>query len=186
MFETTRRHIFLAGFMGTGKSAVGRAVASKLDWSFIDLDEFIESMCHRSIPELFRIEGETAFRNYESRALRLTVISPHSVIALGGGTPLRQGNANIIRATGRTWHLTASWEAIWDRVRAHIGGRPVLADLIRISGVREPTLREFIAFARPILDSREVVYRQIAGHTVDTSDATVDQLARMIVEDILS
>lgn len=186
MFETTRRHIFLTGFMGTGKSAVGRAVAAKLGWSFVDLDEFIESMCRRSIPEIFRIEGETAFRNYESRALRLIVISPHSVIALGGGTPLRQDNANIIRATGRAWHLTASWEAIWERVRPHLGDRPMLADLIRISDVREPSLQEFIAFAKPILDSREVAYRRIAEHTVDTSDATLDQLARTIVEDVLS
>lgn len=172
--------------MGTGKSAVGRAVAAKLGWSFIDLDEFVESMCHRSIPELFRIEGETAFRKYESRALRLTVISPRSVIALGGGTPLRLANASIIRATGWAWHLTASWDVIWNRVRANLGVRPMLAEVIRNTGVREPSLQEFIALAQPMLDSREVAYRRIADHTIDTSDKTIDQLARTIAEGILS
>lgn len=186
MFETTRRHIFLTGFMGTGKSAIGRAVASKLGWGFIDLDGLIESMCHRSVPEIFRLEGETAFRNYESRALRLAVISPHSVIALGGGTPLRQDNANIIRATGRVWHLTASWDAIWNRVRASLDGRPMLADVSRITAGREPSLQEFVAFAEPMLDSRDVAYRRVADHTIDTSDITVDQLARTIAENIQS
>lgn len=186
MFETTRRHIFLAGFMGTGKTAVGRALADRLGWGFIDLDEMIESTCHRSIPEIFRIDGAEAFRNYESRALRLAVISHHSVIALGGGTPLRKGNANIIRATGRTWLLTATWDVIWERVRIRLPERPLLAGLIRESPEKEPTLAQFVAYATPILDGRAEAYRQVADYTLDTSKSPVDELAGNIVKAVVS
>lgn len=186
MFETTRRHVFLAGFMGTGKTAVGRALADRLGWGFIDLDEMIESASHKPIPAMFRVEGEEAFRNFESRALRLAVTSPHSVIALGGGTPLRKGNASIIRATGRTWLLTATWDVIWKRVRYNLNERPLLAKLILELGEKEPTLEQFIAFATPILDSRVDAYRQVADYTLDTSNSSVDELAGNIVKAIVS
>ena len=186
MFETTRRHIFLAGFMGTGKTAVGRALADRLGWGFIDLDEMIESACHRSIPDIFRLDGEEAFRNYESRALRLAVISPHSVIAIGGGTPLRKDNANVIRATGRTWLLTATWEVIWRRVSADLNARPVFAQLARELGGSQPTLEQFAAFAAPILERRAEAYRVVADHTLDTSKSPVDELTENIMKAVVS
>ncbi len=182
MFETTRRHVYLAGFMGTGKSVVGPALARRLNWGFIDLDQFIESMCHRTVGEIFRAEGEEAFRNYESRALRLAVISPHSVIALGGGTPLRNANANIIRATGRTWLLTASWETIWERVRADIGRRPLLARSTDPGQEYPLSFERFLELAEPLYQARITAYEAIATDTIDTSDDSAERIASRVAE----
>lgn len=182
MIETTRRHLYLAGFMGTGKSVIGREVARRLGWGFIDLDDFIVALCHRTIPQIFELEGEAVFRNLEARALRLAVVSPHSVISLGGGTPLRQGNANIIRATGRTWYLMARTDVIWDRVRFESSRRPLLRALLRSPVAAGATVEDFRAVADPLLQSRNTAYSQIADFELDTSDGTVGSLAARIVE----
>lgn len=183
MFETTRRHLFLAGFMGTGKSAIGREVAARLGWGFVDLDQLVVTLCHRSIPEIFEHEGEDAFRNYESRALRLAVISPHSVIALGGGTPMRRGNANIIRATGRTWLLTAKVEVIWARVRHETSQRPLLAGIAGASGPEGPTRDEFRGVIEPLMRAREEAYSRISDHVLDSSDKPIGDLADQILDE---
>ncbi len=183
MLETTRRHVFLAGFMGTGKTVVGREVAQRLGWGFIDLDEFIVSICRHTIPEIFQTEGEVSFRDSESRALRLAVISPHSVIALGGGTPMRQANANIVCATGRCWLLTASWDVIWQRVYGEVARRPMLAPLASRSGTDGPGLEEFRAFAGPLMEQRDAAYKGIADHSLDTSVGSIENLAMRIVDE---
>lgn len=182
MIETTRRHIFLAGFMGTGKTTIGRIVANRLGCGFIDLDAFIESMCHRRVRDIFRVEGEPVFRDYEARALRLASVSPHSVIALGGGTPLRRANAHVIRATGRTWLLTATLEAIWLRVRDGIESRPLIAGSAGARKGSDLTFEEFASIARPLLESRRPAYDAIASFTIDTSRDPADSVAARIVE----
>lgn len=181
MFETTRRHIFLAGFMGTGKTTIGAQVARQLGWGFIDLDRMIETSCRCSIPEIFRVEGEQAFRLHEARALRLAVIAPHSVIALGGGTPMIPANADIIRATGRCWLLEASWEVIWERVKNNIGARPLLAELLNSPATEEIRYQKFLEIVRPIAEHRASVYAKVADHRLDTSEKSVESLAEIIV-----
>lgn len=183
MFETTRRHLFLAGFMGTGKTAVGRLVAQRLGWTFIDLDEMVESLQHRSIADIFKIEGEEAFRLHESRALRLAVISPHSVIALGGGTPLANANANIISATGRCWLLTASLEQIWERIQSEVALRPLLTSVAQSGNVDLTGYEGFIAVAGPLAEKRNQAYLRVADHTLDTTGKSVDLLAKQIVDE---
>ncbi len=183
MFDTSRRHILLAGFMGTGKSAVGRALAKRLDCGSVDLDEMITSLCRRSISDIFKLEGEATFRQHESRALRLAVISPHSVIALGGGTPLLPANANIIRATGRCWLLTAAWEAIWERVRGNIAERPILAEFAQMLQTDEMQYEDFVRAAKAVLEKRSYAYAHVADHVIDTSGRTIDDVARQIVEE---
>lgn len=185
MFETTRRHIFLAGFMGTGKTAVGRVIADQLGWAFIDLDSMTEMICHRSIPEIFMYEGEEAFRNYESRALRLAVNSHRTVIALGGGTPLRAANANVIRATGRCWLLTASLEIIWDRVRHDLAGRPILGALAAEPGRRDLSFEQFSAFAQALIVKRQDAYQSVATHVLDTTHRSIEEIASKIVSDFM-
>lgn len=183
MLETTRRHLFLAGFMGTGKTAVGRAVAERLRFGFIDLDDMITSLAHKPIHDIFRIEGEDAFRLLESRALRLAVIAPHSVIALGGGAPLLTANANVIHATGRCWLLTAAWETIWERVREEIGRRPLLAGPASESGTDKFDFDEFKILVTPLMEKRQESYLRIADHVLDTSSSTTDELAVRIVDE---
>lgn len=186
MFETTRRHLYLAGFMGTGKTAIGRAVAAKLGWGFIDLDEFIISICNQSIPEIFANEGEVVFRDLESRALRLAVISPHSVISLGGGTPIRRGNASIIRATGRCWLLTADLKVIWERVRSEASRRPLLSEIPRSSDIDGPSFEDFRASVEPLIRTRNDAYAGIADFTVDTSVGSIEKVSSRIVDEFNS
>ncbi|HWO58251.1 MAG TPA: shikimate kinase [bacterium] len=183
MFETTRRHIYLAGFMGTGKTAVGERLAARLGWHFIDLDAMIVALRHRGIPEIFRSEGESGFRHLESRALRLAAVSPHTVIALGGGTPLRPANVNVVRATGRCWLLTAEPGAIWDRVRHTLAERPLLADVTTLSGDDAARRRRFEEVIAPLLAERRAAYERIADFTIDTTRLSVDEVVSRIESD---
>jgi len=183
MFETTRRHLYLAGFMGTGKSTIGREVARRLGWGHVDLDEFITSLCHRSIADIFESEGEPAFRIIEARALRLAVMSPHSVISLGGGTPIRRDNANIIRSTGRCWLLKAGLDVIWERVRQAESRRPLLSGISRGKDANGSTLQDFVMVVEPLLQRRMESYAQIADSVLDTSAGSADFLAGKIVDE---
>ncbi len=79
--------VYIIGFMGSGKSTVGKKLASLLDWSFIDLDAKIEEESGKTIPELFRQFGEDHFRKIESIALQSLTTSKNTVISTGGGTP---------------------------------------------------------------------------------------------------
>lgn len=184
MFETTRRHLYLAGFMGTGKSAIGRAIATRLGWGFIDLDELVVGLCRRSIPEIFVSDGEPAFRNYEARALRLAVISPHSVIALGGGTPIRADNANIIRTTGRCWLLTARLDVIWQRVSHEASQRPLLSGMPRSTASAAPSFEDFRAVADPLLQQRHPAYSHLTDRIIDTSHGSIDSHAMKIINEL--
>ncbi|MEW5701963.1 MAG: shikimate kinase [Candidatus Zixiibacteriota bacterium] len=181
-----RRHLFLAGFMGTGKSAVGHQLAARLHRPFVDLDGVVESLCRRTIPEVFRVEGEAAFRNHEARALRLVLGSPPSIIALGGGAPTVPVILAMARQTGRTVLLTADWAAIWDRVRDDLPSRPLLAGTTVASGILghdDPARREqFVRHAESLLQSRRDAYDRIADLVVDTSRLTIPLVVERIME----
>ena len=100
--HSTRR-VFLIGFMGAGKTSVGKALARRLKWKFYDLDELIENREHSSIAEIFSSAGEAAFRTIESTALmellQLTE-SSDSIIALGGGAFAQEKNREIVQGPG--------------------------------------------------------------------------------------
>jgi shikimate kinase len=120
------RNIYLAGFMGTGKSATARAAARLLGVPWRDLDREIEEEAGMSIAEIFRTRGERAFRAAEHRALSRAASAGGAVVALGGGAVCFPRNRERLRGTGPVVVLTAAPEVIWKRVR---GGseRPLLA-----------------------------------------------------------
>lgn len=177
-----KRHLFLAGFMGTGKSAVGRALADKLARQFYDLDELIISMTGRSIAETFRIQGEAEFRLHEAKALRSIAGSAGAVIALGGGAPTTPLIVDIIRRTGRTVLLTSSWPAIWERIKDD-DSRPLVAS---VPGGRENDSTEgyerFVLRAESILNSRLPLFHSIADHVLDTSELTREAAAERLAQ----
>lgn len=173
VINTTRRHLYLAGFMGTGKTVVGREVARRLGRPFIDLDEMIELIAHRRIADIFRVDGEERFRQLESHALRLAVVAPGSVIALGGGTPLQQANQSILAPTGYTVLLTGDWPTIWARVKDTIAERPMLAGAT--AGDRQ-------AAAQQLWMARKPGYESMAQAVIETSGRTVADVADAVVE----
>jgi len=184
MKTPTRRHVFVAGFMGTGKSAVGKVIAARLHVPFYDLDNVVVEMTGHSVPTIFKAEGEQAFRNYEARAMRLISGGSPSVISLGGGAPTIPAVANIMRHTGHTILLTASWESIWQRL-AEGDERPLLADVLGTSdngGKDEGQFAKFVARAEAILKERDQIYQDVADWSLDTSDLTAESAADRILE----
>lgn len=108
--------VYLTGFMGAGKSSVGRVLAQTLDFSFIDLDTLIEERGGLSVAEIFELHGERAFRNLETRCLGETEVLPRVVVATGGGTVTLERNVEIIRRAGVSFWLDPSFETILGRL----------------------------------------------------------------------
>lgn len=106
--------VYLIGFMGAGKTSVGRELAVQLKQPFIDLDEAISSRTGQSIACIFESEGETAFRRYEAETL--TLIRGPKVIALGGGTPMQQQLREWMALNGTSLFLHWPFEVLRDRV----------------------------------------------------------------------
>jgi shikimate kinase len=132
--------IYLIGFMGAGKTAIGRLLASKLGWKFIDLDEEIERREGRAVAEIFRREGESHFRTLERLCLKDFSSSPETVIALGGGAFVDPENRNITETTGISVWLKVPFSKLVERVKID-GTRPKFTDRAqaeRLYEMREP------------------------------------------------
>ena len=162
------KNIILVGFMGTGKSAVGKLLARRLNRSFVDLDRKIEKEAGGSISQIFASEGEDGFRERETRAVKEAVELKNHVIATGGGVMLQEENVRLLKKCGRLICLTASADAILQRTLATLPSRPLLAG-------HEPRQR-----VEELLKLRAPFYAQ-ADATIDTSDKSVEQ----VVEEIL-
>ena len=171
--------IMLTGFMGSGKSTIGRSLAQRLGWRFIDLDSLIEERDGRPVPRIFAESGEAAFRVMETDALASTLLEAQLVVALGGGALETQANRHALSADPQTCTvlLTASFETLFDRCQQQIVGavdssipvRPLLGD-------REA--------AADRLARRDANYRETANLILDTTgqklEDSVDALLRLL------
>ncbi len=122
----TLRNILLIGFMGSGKTTVGKALADLTGWRFIDLDQYLCEAAGRTIPEIFASSGEQAFRQMETDTLRSLQAVERCIIATGGGVVGREENWLLMRSMGSTVFLDVPWDDLRARIQAQ-GGRP-LAD----------------------------------------------------------
>jgi shikimate kinase len=126
--------------MGAGKTTVGRRLAKKLGWKFIDLDEEIERREGRPVAEIFKQHGEPHFRNLERACLKDVSASPRTVVALGGGAFIEPDNRELAGKTGLTVWLKVSFAKIAGRVKID-GTRPNFTDLEKAESLyhsREP------------------------------------------------
>lgn len=162
------RRILLTGFMGAGKSTVGRLLASRLGWEFLDLDTHLENRTGSTIPDLFARHGEAHFRRLESTALASALSRSRTVLALGGGTPEEITNRLLIEQTPATLavFLDAPFPTLFDRCMLQEIGRPVLAD---------PAAAE-LRFAR-----RRPLYARMARLTIDTSALTPEETVEAVL-----
>jgi shikimate kinase len=119
--------IFLTGFMGSGKSTIGPILANTLGYEYVDVDRFIEQKTQKEIVEIFRTEGEKAFRLLERNVLHDLTKLDHSVISLGGGTIANEENCQIVSQNGILIYLKLSPEEILQRVQ-YRSDRPMLKD----------------------------------------------------------
>jgi shikimate kinase/3-dehydroquinate synthase len=149
-------HLILAGFMGTGKSTVGRLLAERLHLPFVDCDAEIEAAAGTSIPEVFARIGEHGFRALETEVLTALLQRESAVLALGGGALTTPANLALVRQAGPLICLSADPAIIYRRVQAQAGQRPLLK-------VAEP-----LAKIRELLNSRQSSYAR-ADVEVDTT-----------------
>ena len=133
------KRIFLIGYMGSGKTTLGRAFAKETGLSFIDLDWFIEERAHRTVSQLFAEEGEEGFRRLERKMLHEVSEFEDVIIACGGGTPCFYDNMDFMMENGITVFLDASQDVLFRRLKVASANRPLLRDKT------DTELREFIA-----------------------------------------
>jgi shikimate kinase len=117
--------IFIVGFMGAGKTTVGRQLASRLSIPFIDLDELVEAAEGMSIKELFAAQGEPYFRKRERDLLGSTRYMERAVIATGAGTFAFEENIQLVRSAGYSIYLSAPFHLLMLRIRDKSGERPI-------------------------------------------------------------
>lgn len=157
--------IYLVGFMGAGKTTVGRELALLLGYQFLDIDTEVEAVEGRTIEELFHERGEGYFREKEWEILASTALRHEVVVATGGGLFLAPMHRNFIRRHGAAVWLDVSVEEAWSRC-ATMGGRPLFT-----------TPEELTA----LLEARRSRY-ELAEHRVDVNRRPVAEIAREIAE----
>ncbi len=120
--------VYLIGFMGAGKSTIGRQAARDLGFGFLDLDTVIETAANATIRKLIETEGEGVFREKERKALHQTLDTPisHLIVATGGGVPCFFDNLDWINAHGVSLFLDPGWDTIRQRLEPHRQHRPML------------------------------------------------------------
>ncbi|HEX5283890.1 MAG TPA: shikimate kinase [Bryocella sp.] len=162
--------IVLTGFMGSGKSTIGRRLAERLRWRFVDLDHFIEKRDGRTVARIFAESGEPAFRALETEALISSLQQSHIVIALGGGALETPANRHALSTASSACVvlLSAEFDTLFDRCQHQIttavaSGLPVRPLL----GDREA------AAAR--LARREPIYREAAHVILDTTGQSPEE-----------
>jgi shikimate kinase len=167
LFVRTILNLALVGFMGTGKSSVGRLAAEQLRFAFIDTDELIENEVGKSIPEIFAQLGEAAFRKYERDVVHALSARRDTVIATGGGLVADPSNLASLKAHALVVCLWASPETIWERVRAQTH-RPLLQSPDPPGRIRE------------LLEQRAPAYRQ-ADVLVHTGFRSAKEAAQQVL-----
>jgi shikimate kinase len=157
--------VILIGFMGSGKTTVGKILAARLGWELVDTDELIEARTGEPVARIFRDHGERVFRDREVEALASLVQKHRLVVATGGGAPAQPRNRQFFSAPAAIFHLRVSLQTVRARTRGD-SGRPLLS-------LSENALRA-------LFDSRQPVYDAM-GTSVETDGRTPGDVA----EDIL-
>jgi len=164
-----QRNIILIGFMGTGKSTIGRNLSRTFGYPLIDTDHLIVEQQGRTIPEIFESEGENAFRNLETGLLRSLHQHSGHIIATGGGIIGREENRRLLRELGYVVWLIARPSEILERT-ARNSNRPLLNN-----DDPERTIRE-------LLEIRTPLYRDTAHLGIETDNLSFDEVTTGIIE----
>ena len=165
-----KSNIVLTGFMGTGKTAVGQALAKRLNRQLIEVDSKIEQMAGKSISDIFKDSGEIYFRELEIGAIKQAAAGKKQVIACGGGVVLNTINIDRLRETGVIINLAVSPQIILKRTSGNAGSRPLL-------NIQQPVerIRELLKFRKPFYD-------RAADLIINTSKLNIDAVADKIID----
>ncbi|PYJ07833.1 MAG: shikimate kinase [Verrucomicrobia bacterium] len=163
--------IVLIGFMGTGKSSVGKALARQTGLPCLDTDEMVSTRFGLSVTEIFTRLGEEEFRNAETEAVRQLAGTGSAIIVTGGGIVLRPDNVRMLRSLGRLVSLEADVETLFSRIF-----RRATRPLLRTANPHATVVE--------LLRLRDPLYRAAADLRVDTSTLTHDEVANAILSGI--
>jgi shikimate kinase len=164
-----RRALFLVGMMGAGKTTVGKRLARRLGWPFVDADRELEARLGVPVQTIFELEGEPGFRRREAALIDELTQRTDVVFATGGGAVLDAGNREALRTRGRVVYLRASVGDLWHRLR-----RDKVRPLLRTADPRA-RIEELVA-------RRDPLYREIAHLTIDTGRQPVEQVVDAILD----
>ena len=164
-----KESIFLVGPMGAGKSTVGRFLAEKLHYQFIDSDHVIEDKTGATIPMIFDIEGEAGFRNREAAVIDELTQKPETVVATGGGAVLKMENRKHLRSRGFVVYLKSTVESLVQRTK-HDRNRPLVQ-----TDNPEQVLTNLI-------EVREPMYMEVADLVIETEQVSVHKVVKKIIE----
>lgn len=167
-------NIALVGFMGAGKSTIGRALAVRLGRSFIETDALVEQRASMSVADVFAQRGEAYFRELEAEVVREVCGCQECVIACGGGVVLRQENVTALKAACVLVYLEVSASSVLRRLGSQSTVRPLLQGPDRETRVKE------------LMELRRPVYETVADITVRTDGLLVEQIVRKVQRRLMS
>jgi shikimate kinase len=165
-------NVFLVGMMGAGKTSMGKVLARRLNKTFFDCDHEIERQTGVKVAVIFEIEGETGFRQRETKTLAELVLHKDIVLSTGGGAVLAPENRRLLAENGVVVYLRATVVELWNRTR-HDKNRP----LLRTADPRA-RLEELHA-------ERDPLYREVADIVVDTGSQSLSSLAQRLEQELL-
>jgi shikimate kinase len=163
-------NIALFGFMGVGKTVVGKAIASKTELEFVDLDDVIIKRMNKSISDIFKEDGESRFRQIEREITKETASRDKQVIALGGGTILDEENLKQLKKNSKLILLTADPSIILKRILSDGLVRPLL------------NVEDKLERIRALLYVRLPIYFEAADYVVDTSEGSPKEISAEIID----
>lgn len=162
-------NIVLIGFMGCGKTSVGKRLAEKMGFEFLDTDEYIEKKENRKVSDIFAKEGEEYFRNAETNSIKeLLHLAKRTIIATGGGMPLREENRGLLKELGLVLYLKANKDITIKRLKSDTT-RPLLAG----GDLEEKVDR--------LLKDRRSIYEATAHHTIITNKKSFEKIIKEIL-----
>jgi shikimate kinase len=162
--------VYVIGFMGCGKSKLGKQLAKKLNHEFIDFDELIEEQSGKKISEIFKDDGQQAFRNIETEILKSIVECKETVVSTGGGTPCFFDNMRLMNESGITVYLRMPAGSLFHRLAESKANRPLIA------GLTDLKLMDYII---ETLGEREHFYMQ-AQHVVRGENLKADKILELL------
>jgi shikimate kinase len=183
--ENKKSLIFLTGFMGSGKSTIGPILANTLGYEYVDVDRLIEQKTDKEIVEIFRTEGEKAFRIIERNTLNELTKLNRSVISLGGGTIANEENCQIVSQHGILIYLKLSPEEILQRVQ-NKNDRPMLKDASGnpLQGKElEKRIKDLLLFREPFYSRADVIIQADNMRIGVTVDEIIKNIRGMIDEE---
>lgn len=164
--------IYLIGYMGCGKSTLGRRLSEYLELQFADMDNYIEERNYKTIPQIFAEDGEAEFRKKERNALEELSEFTDIVIATGGGAPCFFDNIDLMNKTGKTIYLNIHPKILADRLLKSKTERPLIKGKSR---------EELVAFIDETLSKRNKFYTQ-AEYQITQADMDLEDIKEMLAE----